>query len=90
MTMDMTFEATTVSALGTISILPNPIAYTGPYDHPDFTLTANYSDGTFNHSETWTCTLESPTKFTGTLIETISLLGSPFGSYMYPIVGIKQ
>ena len=84
-TMNLDFDAATNSVTGTGSILGLiTIPYIGTYNHPDFTLEGSFSFFGSPHNEVWDLTLNSPTNFTGTLMddgETVPV---------FNVVGTKQ
>ena len=79
---------------GSTSAVGITVDYTGTVNGSDFIMTGSYSNSslglTESHVETWNCTFTSPTEFTGTMTDVITLLGSPFGNLTWNITGILQ
>jgi len=89
-TLDIVGSALT----GSTSAQGITVNYTGTVNGNDFTMNGSYSNSslglTETHVENWSCTFTSATEFTGTMTDTITLLGSPFGNLTWNVTGILQ
>jgi len=87
--LDITINGADIQA--TTSVLGITINYSGVFTDPDFTLTGTYSDtGGGSHVETWNCTFDSTTQFTGTAQDSITAFGFSLGTLTWNVTGIKQ
>ena len=85
----MTVDGTDITA--STSVLGITIDYTGTLAGKAFTLFASYTYGSETHDESWQCTFESATTFTGLLADSISIEGlGDFGQVVWNITGDKQ
>lgn len=94
MTLDFVFEENSAAASGNVGAPIFFLSYTGFSEGQNFTLYGGYTEpGEFlsiEHDETWTCTFESDTQFTGTVVDTITSSGIELDTLVWNITGVKQ